>query len=154
MASASPLVYFMEQFTMKNVTFIAAIGLSLVSHFAQADVVFAQQFAREYGLHAKNLNPQSVLTAEAGRAFFIQKVSVAGKDWSCSSCHTDNPGATGKHADTEKPIKPLAPSANPDRFSDRGKSEKNFTKHCNDVRGRYCTAQEKGDFITYLLTVK
>ena len=55
---------------------------------------------------------------------------------------------------TNKPIRPLAPAANEKRFTSVDTVEKNFTKHCNDIIGRDCTAQEKGNFIAYLLTVK
>jgi hypothetical protein len=55
---------------------------------------------------------------------------------------------------TGKPIRPLAPAANDKRFTSVDKVEKNFTKHCNDIIGRDCTAQEKGNFIAYLLSVK
>jgi hypothetical protein len=55
---------------------------------------------------------------------------------------------------TNKPIRPLAPAVNDKRFTSVDKVEKNFTKHCNDIIGRDCTAQEKGNFIAYLLTVK
>lgn len=77
-----------------------------------------------------------------------------GGDWSCATCHTDNPTAAGSHAVTRKPIKPLAPAANPERFSDAEKIEKWFRRNCNDVLKRACTVQEKGDLLAYLLTVK
>lgn len=86
-----------------------------------------------------------------GETFFKAKY---GGEWSCSSCHTDNPAAEGKHAKTGKIIKPLAPSANAERFSDMAKVEKWFKRNCNDVLERVCTAQEKGDVLSYLLTVK
>ena len=135
-----------------SVALLACFGF--FSFSAQADVSSAEQFASEYGVHAKQDNPKSTLTAAAGRAFYTKKVMVNDKDLSCSTCHTDSPAQTGKHPDTGKPIQPLAPSANASRFSDRQKSEKNFTQHCLDLYGKNCTAQEKGDFITYLLTVK
>ena len=72
----------------------------------------------------------------------------------CASCHTANPAKPGKHIITGKPIKPLAPHANSARFGDLDKVEKNFEKHCLDVIGRDCTAQEKSNFIAYLLTVR
>src|SRR5512139_2831976 len=75
-----------------------------------------------------------------------------GNDWSCSSCHTENPAATGKHAKTGKAIEPLAPAANAERFTNPKKVEKWFKRNCNDVLNRACTAQEKGDALTYLLT--
>ena len=90
-------------------------------------------------------------SAERGEKFFKTKHN---HDLSCSSCHTDNPAAQGKHAETDKLIKPLAPAANEERFTDMKKVAKWFKRNCNDVLDRECTAQEKGDVITYLLTVK
>ena len=40
------------------------------------------------------------------------------------------------------------------RFADIDKVEKNFTKHCNDITGRDCSAKEKANFVTYLISVK
>jgi len=90
-------------------------------------------------------------SAARGEAFFKAK---HGGDWSCASCHTDNPANQGKHAKTDKVIKPLAPSANSERFTEMAKVEKWFKRNCNDVLDRVCTAQEKGDVLTYLLTIK
>lgn len=103
-------------------------------------------------LDAKGANPAfQGFSAERGASFFRQ---THGNELSCSSCHTENPGASGKHAKTGKIIKPLAPAANAERFTDPAKVEKWFKRNCNDVLGRVCTPQEKGDVITYLLTVK
>lgn len=90
-------------------------------------------------------------SAARGESFFKTK---HGNEWSCSSCHTENPAAPGKHAKTDKAIQPLAPSANTERFTDPGKVAKWFKRNCNDVLDRVCTPQEKGDVLTYLLTVK
>lgn len=90
-------------------------------------------------------------SAERGERFFKAK---HGGEWSCSSCHTDNPAAPGKHAKTGKVIEPLAPSANAERFTSPKKAEKWFKRNCNDVLDRVCTPQEKGDVLAYLLTVK
>jgi hypothetical protein len=89
-------------------------------------------------------------SAERGKSFYGNKQK---HDLSCSSCHTDNPAAEGKHAETGKLIKPFAPAANPERFTDMKKVKKWFRRNCNDVLDRECTAQEKGDLLTYLLTV-
>jgi len=89
-------------------------------------------------------------SAARGETFYKSK---HGSDWSCSTCHTDNPAAQGKHAKTDKPIKPLAPSANAERFTDMKKIEKWFKRNCNDVLDRVCTPQEKGDVLAYLLTI-
>lgn len=77
-----------------------------------------------------------------------------GKDWSCASCHTDTASTEGKHASTGKPIAPLAPAFNPDRFTDAAKTEKWFRRNCNDVLGRVCTPGEKADVLSWLLTLK
>jgi hypothetical protein len=89
-------------------------------------------------------------SAVAGRQFFTTKHS----DWSCSSCHTTNPAAQGRHAVTGKAIAPLAPAADPRRFSDAARAEKWFKRNCNDTLGRACSAAEKADVLAYLLTVK
>lgn len=89
-------------------------------------------------------------SATRGESFFKTKHN---HDLSCSSCHTDNPAAQGKHAETDKLIKPLAPSANPERFTDMKKVAKWFKRNCNDVLDRECTPQEKGDVLTYLISV-
>ena len=89
-------------------------------------------------------------SAARGEAFYMTK---HGHEWSCSSCHTDNPSEPGKHAKSDKLIKPLAPSANAERFTDMKKIEKWFKRNCNDVLDRVCTAQEKGDMLAFLLTI-
>lgn len=139
---------------MQKLTTLVFVLFCFLSVSAHADMVTAKQAAKDYGLFAKRLNSKSELSAEAGRAFYIKKVSYKGKVFSCADCHHDNPALMGEHNTLGDPIKPLAPSANPSRFSDVNKSEKNFSKHCIDLYGRNCTPQEKGDFVTYLLTVK
>lgn len=90
-------------------------------------------------------------SAANGEKFFK---SVHDNDWSCASCHTENPATGGKHAKTNKIIEPLAPSANAERFTDPAKVEKWFKRNCNDVLARACTPQEKGDVLAYLLNIK
>ena len=86
-----------------------------------------------------------------GEQFFNAK---HGKEWSCASCHENPPNHDTKHIVTGKVIKPLAPAANPTRFTDDAKVEKWFKRNCNDVLGRECTAQEKADVLSWLMTVK
>ena len=85
----------------------------------------------------------------AGQKLYTTK----GTDLSCSSCHTDSPKTAGKHVKTNKVIEPLAPSANPKRFTDAANVEKWFKRNCSDALGRACTTQEKGDFMAYVLSV-
>lgn len=69
---------------------------------------------------------------------------------SCSSCHGTELTRPGSHKRTGKVIEPLAPSANPERFTDEAKIEKWFLRNCKWTLGRECTVQEKGDFLSYL----
>lgn len=73
---------------------------------------------------------------------------------SCASCHNDNPTKGGTHALTDKRIAPLAPAANVKRFTDRTAVELNFRMNCKDVVGRECTAGEKADVLSWLLSLK
>ena len=90
-------------------------------------------------------------SASRGEQFFNSK---HGKEWSCASCHENPPNHETKHIVTGKIIKPLAPSANPARFTDEAKVDKWFKRNCNDVLGRECTAQEKADVLAWLVSVK
>jgi hypothetical protein len=89
--------------------------------------------------------------AERGRQFFT---ASHGREWSCASCHGTPPTGTGKHANTLKPIAPLAPGFNGERFADAAKTEKWFRRNCNDVVGRECSAAEKADVLAWLLSLK
>lgn len=93
----------------------------------------------------------SGFSAQRGRDFFV---STHGQQWSCSSCHTRNPLQAGRHAATGKTISALAPAANPQRLTDPAKVEKWFRRNCKDVLQRECSAAEKGDVLSYLLSLK
>ena len=111
-----------------------------------------QQFLDVYAQEAKAQNPAfKGFSAKAGETFYKNK---HGGEWSCSSCHTDSPITEGKHAVTGKVIQPLSPTANPARFTDATKVNKWFKRNCNDVLKRECTPEEKGNLLTYLLSVK
>lgn len=74
----------------------------------------------------------------------------SGKLRNCSSCHTDDFKAKGRHAKTGESIDPLAPSVNKERLTDPKFIEKWFKRNCKWVIGRECTPQEKGDFLMFL----
>jgi mono/diheme cytochrome c family protein len=94
-------------------------------------------------------------SAESGRQFFLKtRNRDGGEEPACAACHTDDPRQPGKHVASKKPIAPLAPAANPDRFTNPAKVERNFAKHCEELYNRDCDAAEKGNFLTYLLSVK
>ncbi len=131
------------------------LGLAMLLAGATVTLAYAetpQNFLDGYAQEAKAQNPAfKGFSAKAGEAFYKNK---HGGDWSCSSCHTDNPAAEGKHTVTGKLIQPLSPNANAARFSDTAKVNKWFKRNCNDVLKRECTPEEKGNLLTYLLSVK
>jgi hypothetical protein len=92
----------------------------------------------------------SGFSAQRGLQFFK---ALHGSDWSCATCHTADPRQAGRHAKTGKTIAPLAPAANPERFTDPASVDKWFKRNCNDVLGRSCTALEKGDVLAWLLSL-
>lgn len=94
---------------------------------------------------------KGTFSAAAGEKLYK---TVGPNQLSCASCHTDSPKNVGKHAKTNKAIDPMAPSVNPKRFTDAAQVEKWFKRNCNDALGRACTTQEKGDFVSYMLSVK
>lgn len=104
-----------------------------------------------YAAAARQSGSFQPFDAARGQRFFQ---STHGSDWSCSSCHTRDPRQTGRHDVTGKVIKPLAPAVNPERFVQAAKVEKWFRRNCRDVLERECTAQEKGDVLAYLLSLK
>lgn len=90
-------------------------------------------------------------SADRGQQLFANK---HGREWSCASCHGATPTRTGQHAGTGKPIAPLAPAFNAERFADATKTEKWFRRNCNDVMGRECSAAEKADVLAWLMSFK
>lgn len=123
---------------------ILILSATLLSPWAHA-VTPAEQLA---SYSAKAGSPAQ---AARGQQWFNSK---HGQDWSCSSCHTATPTVEGRHASTAKPIAPLAPAFNPERFADAAKTEKWFRRNCNDVLGRECSNAEKADVLAWLLTLK
>jgi len=89
--------------------------------------------------------------AQRGEVFFTTK---HGGKWSCASCHGTPPTRTGQHANTGKSIPPLAPAFNAESLTSAAKSDKWFRRNCKDVLARECTAAEKADVVTYLLSLK
>ncbi len=75
-------------------------------------------------------------------------------DWSCASCHGAVPVKPGRDEVSEKPIAALAPAANPARFTDMRHVESKFRLNCKDIVGRECTAGEKADVISWLMSLK
>jgi hypothetical protein len=128
--------------------FLAASLVALYAAGAQAAT--PPDLLAAYRAEAARQAPSFAPSARRGAEFFARRFPVSAKMPACSSCHTDNPAQTGRHVVTDKPIKPLTPVANAERFTDPAKVEKWFRRNCTEVVGRECNAAEKADFIAYL----
>ncbi|MDP1659049.1 MAG: DUF1924 domain-containing protein [Methylotenera sp.] len=114
-----------------------------------------QELLKQYEGQAKQENAAFAgFSANRGASFFrAERLHSDGKKVSCATCHTADPRNQGKTR-ANKVIEAMAPSVNPQRFTDAAKVEKWFGRNCKDVLERTCTSQEKGDYIQYLLSVK
>ncbi len=122
-----------------------AIALALLAPAAQAaDTSASQQLQRWSELAG------APGQAGRGQALFTSR---HGGEWSCASCHGDPPSGPGRHANTGKPIAPMAPAVNPRAFTDTTKVDKWFRRNCQDVLQRECSAAEKADLLAYLIGV-
>ena len=122
-----------------TVTFVSAATIAAANPVRQA---ILQVYAKEAGV--------TRFSAESGKSFF-EIAHVGGKPDTpaCTTCHGTDPRQTGRTR-AGKTIDPMAVSANPTRFTDPAKVEKWFTRNCDTVLGRSCTADEKGNVIAYL----
>jgi hypothetical protein len=134
------------------VTLVLVIPLSLLGHAAvcadpRRDAILADLLAQ-----AQQAEPGFAgFSAERGATLY-QATHTGGKQGtgSCTVCHGKSPQDTGQTR-AGKTIEPMAVSKNPTRYTDKANVEKWFTRNCQDVLGRTCTAEEKGDFLTYML---
>lgn len=133
---------------MKNVyalmVMVAALSFSATASATPASDEMFAKFKAE--------GATSFDAARGGKAWEKENKGAEGEMMSCSTCHGKDLGKEGKHHKTGKVIQPMAPSVNKERFTEVKKMEKWFKRNCNDVLGRECTAQEKGDFLKFLLS--
>ncbi len=107
-----------------------------------------------YAAQARQQDPAFAgFSAERGEALYVAEEQRNGKTMSCATCHTADPRQAGK-TPAHRKVDPLAPVANPERFTNLKKVEKWFRRNCDDVFARECTAQEKGDFIAWITGLK
>lgn len=126
-----------------------ACTLALAAVAATAQALTAQDVLADYTRQAGGAKG----SVERGQTFFTTNFGKQ-MGWSCASCHTADPRQRGKDDMTEKRIEPLAPAVNAQRFTDKHKVENALRQNCKDVVGRECTAQEKVDVLTWLLSLK
>ena len=123
--------------------------LSSVAPLALATPATDAEFAKFRAAGAKDFS------AAGGKQLWDKTFpGIEGDKRSCTTCHGSNLDKPGKHAKTKKVIEPMATTVNPKRYTDEEKIEKWFKRNCEWVMGQECTAQEKGDILQFLLSVK
>lgn len=131
-----------------------AFALILISIGAAGTVLASPpQLLSTFVDQARAEQPGFTPSAERGRSFYMNSGGSDPDMSACAACHGSDPVQNGRHVFTGRTIKPLAPVANPARFSDIDKVEKWFRRNCNDVLERECTPAEKADFIQFLSEV-
>lgn len=138
---------------MNILTLSKSVFISTIAAAASALVLapLANAATPEQLLSGYTAQAGSPAVPARGQQFFTNR---HGHEWSCATCHGATPTQAGKHASTGKSIAPLAPGFNPERFTNAAKTEKWFRRNCNDVVGRECSAAEKADILSWLLTLK
>jgi len=127
----------------------------LVAVFNPAMAGPREDILATYATQAKRADPAFAgFSAKRGEAFYLAERT--GGEWSgvssCTTCHTKDPTKVGRQPDTGKEVDAMAASVSSDRFMKPERTEKWFTRNCKGVLGRECTALEKGDFVTYILS--
>ena len=112
-----------------------------------------EELLSQYAAAAKAASPGfSGFSASRGEMLHFTTFHSGKPDTpSCTSCHGNDPRRAGRTT-TGKPIDAVAISVTPTRYSDPAKVEKWFKRNCNDVLGRECTALEKGDWLSYMIS--
>ena len=128
---------------------LACVAIVLCST-SQAGV--REEQLAQYASAAKTESPGFVgFSAERGKTLHTQNFSGGKPDTpACTSCHGKDTRVAGR-APSGKAIDAMAASVTPARYTDPAKVEKWFKRNCTEVLGRVCTAQEKGDWLTFML---
>ena len=132
-----------------------AIPLCIVATILSTSIFAGtrEDLLAQYATAAKTDAPTfSGFSAARGKALYTQKFSGGKPDTpACTACHGESPRGAGRTL-TGKNIEAVAVSVTPKRYTDAAKVEKWFKRNCNEVLGRACTAQEKGDWLSYMLS--
>ncbi|MFQ5901430.1 MAG: DUF1924 domain-containing protein [Thermodesulfobacteriota bacterium] len=145
---------------VKDVMLVVFVLIILIS---AADTLYAfsrlngpmQELLNSYADQVKAEKPdfQGFSVAKGKRLFYSTRIhSKKKKERSCTTCHTKDPGKSGRTT-VGKKIEPVSPAINKKRFTDPKKVEKWFRRNCKWVLERECTPEEKGDYITFMMSL-
>ncbi len=129
---------------MKSHILMTILLVNVPLSFSQAENITVNNLLQDYVKQGAN-----TADAEQGKQLW-QKTFNSNGERSCASCHTKDLTQNGKHIKTNKDIKPMSPSVNPERLTDSKKVNKWFKRNCKWTLGRECTAQEKTNFLVYI----
>ena len=141
--------------------------------FLRLSVLFIMVFSAASVFAATELNPEmkrlmgtyltdaqasdasiKAFSAEAGKElFFMERMHTKkNKKRGCTTCHTKDPAKEGK-TPVGKVIDPVSPAVNAERFTTPKHVEKWFRRNCKWVLERECTPEEKGNYITFMISL-
>jgi hypothetical protein len=131
---------------------IFMVTFGLLAHYQASADPRRDAILAEFLAQAQQEEPGFVQFSPERGAALYRVTHQGGKPGSssCTSCHGNTPQDAGQTR-AGKTIEPMAVSKSPARYTDKANVEKWFTRNCNDVLGRACTAKEKGDFLTYMM---
>jgi hypothetical protein len=133
-------------------TTLIAAGLALTLSGVSIAGPREDQLA-QYASAAKAANPAfSGFSADRGKTLHTQAFAGGKPDTpACTTCHGKDIHAPGRNL-TGKAIEPVAVSSVPSRYTDPAKVEKWFKRNCTEVMGRECSALEKGDWLSFVVS--
>ncbi len=127
--------------------FLMLAGLTALGLSASAQAGPREDLLAGYRAAAQS----SGFSAQRGEALHTRSFAAGKADTpACTSCHGKDPHAPGQTL-AGKRIEPVAVSAAAQRYTDPAKVEKWFKRNCNEVLGRECTPQEKGDWLAFMM---
>lgn len=131
----------------RTLSIAVAAGATFATIFATpVSAGSREDLLAQYATAAKSAG----FSAARGQTLHTQNFAGGKADTpACTSCHGKDPRGAGR-TPIGKAIDPVAVSVTPTRYTDPAKVEKWFKRNCNEVLGRECTPQEKGDWLTYV----
>lgn len=125
---------------------LGALALALISTSGIAGP--REDLLAQYAAAAKS----GGFSAARGQILHTQNFAGGKPDTpACTSCHGKDTRGAGR-TPAGKAIEAVAVSVTPTRYTDAAKVEKWFKRNCTEVLGRECTPQEKGDWLTYVIS--
>jgi Domain of unknown function (DUF1924) len=137
---------------MRLIVMLILVSITSIATTAAANAA-RDAILADLAAEAKAANAAFIgFSAERGATFFAATHTGGEPDMpSCTTCHSTSPHQPGRTR-AGKNIEPMAVSKTPNRYTDAKEVAKWFRRNCKSVLGRECTAVEKGDFLTFMIS--